>query len=374
MPTDPLPRIALVVEDDDDIRGLLVQLLGMEGFAVTEASTGLAGIELARTLSPELVTLDLNLPDLDGVEVCSELRRFSDAYIIMLTARVTETDKLTGLETGADDYISKPFSPRELRARIAALFRRPRRAPAAARTDEDELKRAEEVQRSLLPRAAVHLPGYDVGGAFQPCRNVGGDFYDWYPTGDRLNLTVADAMGKGMGAALVAATARATLRSCSGIESLGQAFASAGRILASDLEASGSFVTMFHARLDPLRHTLGYVDAGHGLALHVSADGTYRRLPGGGPPVGAWGGGGWSADEIAVSPGDRLAIVSDGLLDAFATLGEALDAAARVVAAADNAQDAADALVELGRAGAVEDDVTAVVVRRLPALRLEAAA
>jgi sigma-B regulation protein RsbU (phosphoserine phosphatase) len=368
------PRIALVVEDDHDIRGLLVQLLAREGFAVSEASTGLAGIELARTLSPELVTLDLNLPDLDGVEVCKELRTFSDAYIIMLTARVSEMDKLVGLETGADDYISKPFSPRELKARISALFRRPRRAPSPSISDDDELRRAIEVQRSLLPGDPVHLTGYDVGGAFEPCRTVGGDFYDWYPSGDHLDLTVADAMGKGMGAALVAATARATLRSCSRIASLEQAFAAAGRILAPDLEASDSFVTMFHARLDPQRHTLGYVDAGHGLALHVAADGTYRRLAGGGPPVGVFGLSEWTADEIELAGGDSLVVISDGLLDAFPTLEGALDATAATVAAGGSAQQAASALVALGNADAVEDDVTAVVVRRLATSEVEAAA
>lgn len=119
-------RRALVVEDDEDIRDLLVDTLTPQGFEVSRAESGRQGIETARSESPDLVTLDLGLPDLDGVEVCRRLREFSDAYIVMITARQDEIDRLIGLETGADDYLSKPFSPRELKARVNAMFRRPR--------------------------------------------------------------------------------------------------------------------------------------------------------------------------------------------------------------------------------------------------------
>src|SRR5918993_5395968 len=94
-------RRAVVIEDDPDIRGLLVRVLTKQGFEVTYAAAGLVGVEEVRRSQPDLVTLDLNLPDLDGLEVCKLLREFSDAYIIMLTARVHELDKLTGLDNGA---------------------------------------------------------------------------------------------------------------------------------------------------------------------------------------------------------------------------------------------------------------------------------
>ncbi len=139
--------MAVAIDDDDDIRGLLVELLTQGGFDVVAAATGAEGVRLAREHDPELVTLDLNLPDLDGIEVCRRIRESSEAYIIMLTGRPDEIDRLVGLETGADDYLTKPFSPRELQARIAALMRRPRRraAPAdPARTPEpSEPARAE---------------------------------------------------------------------------------------------------------------------------------------------------------------------------------------------------------------------------------------
>ena len=119
-------RVAVVVEDDEDIRGLMVALLGQSGFEVHEAATGTAGVEAAQQYDPTVVTVDLGLPDIDGYEVTRRVRQFSDAYVVMLTARTEEIDTLLGLEAGADDYITKPFRPRELRARIEAMMRRPR--------------------------------------------------------------------------------------------------------------------------------------------------------------------------------------------------------------------------------------------------------
>jgi DNA-binding response OmpR family regulator len=120
----------LVVEDSPEFRGVLVPLLRQEGFQVEEATDGEAAVEVARAVEPAVVVLDLNLPKLDGVEVCRRIRTFSDAYVIMLTAKGDEIDKLIGLSVGADDYMTKPFSPRELVARIRAMLRRPRAGPA----------------------------------------------------------------------------------------------------------------------------------------------------------------------------------------------------------------------------------------------------
>ena len=120
-------RVAAVVEDDADISMLLRDVLEMAGFTVHEAPTGRAGIDLVRLVAPDLVTLDLGLPDVDGITVCRTIREFTDAYVLMITARTDEIDRLLGLEIGADDFVDKPFSPREIQARVAALFRRPRR-------------------------------------------------------------------------------------------------------------------------------------------------------------------------------------------------------------------------------------------------------
>ncbi|WP_210649646.1 response regulator transcription factor [Nocardioides sp. SYSU D00065] len=123
---------ALVVEDDPDISSALVETLEGAGFRVTSAHDGRTAVDAAAADPPDLVTLDLTLPHMDGIEVCRRIRESSDCYIVIVSARSDEVDKLIGLEVGADDFVLKPFSPRELRARVAALFRRPRSTAAAS--------------------------------------------------------------------------------------------------------------------------------------------------------------------------------------------------------------------------------------------------
>ena len=120
-----------MVEDTAEFATLCRTLLEREGFEVSVAVEGERGLDLARRLAPELVLLDISLPGIDGFEVCRRLREFSDAYVLMVTARVDEVDKVAGLTVGADDYVTKPFSAREVSARIAAMRRRPRVTRAA---------------------------------------------------------------------------------------------------------------------------------------------------------------------------------------------------------------------------------------------------
>ncbi len=122
-------RLALVVDDEAPLAALVRSYLEREGFDVVTAEEGETAVQLARERRPDVVVLDLMLPGIDGIEVCRRIRTFSDAYVLMLTARAEETDKIVGLSTGADDYLTKPFSPAELVARVRALLRRPRAAP-----------------------------------------------------------------------------------------------------------------------------------------------------------------------------------------------------------------------------------------------------
>jgi DNA-binding response OmpR family regulator len=117
---------ALVVEDETKLAELLGSYLERDGFDVAVVHDGLEAVATARAVDPDVVVLDLGLPSLDGVEVCRQLRTFSDAYVVMLTARSEEVDTLIGLSVGADDYMTKPFSPRVLMARVQAMMRRPR--------------------------------------------------------------------------------------------------------------------------------------------------------------------------------------------------------------------------------------------------------
>lgn len=117
---------ALVVDDEVPLAEVVASYLEREQFEVVVADNGVDAIAVARELDPDVVVLDLGLPGIDGLEVCRQLRTFSDAYVVMLTARDAEIDTVLGLTVGADDYITKPFSPRELVARIRAMLRRPR--------------------------------------------------------------------------------------------------------------------------------------------------------------------------------------------------------------------------------------------------------
>lgn len=120
-------RTAVVVEDDADVRALLEEVLTQAGFRTATAGDGRTGVELVTRTQPLVTTLDVSLPDIDGFEVCRRIRAVSDTIVIMLTAHTDEVDTLMGLDAGADDYQTKPFRPRELRARIEAILRRQRR-------------------------------------------------------------------------------------------------------------------------------------------------------------------------------------------------------------------------------------------------------
>ncbi len=126
----------LLVEDEESYRDPLAYLLGREGFQVTTAATGTEAVEAFEAEGADLVLLDLMLPGLSGTEVCRRIRQRSDVPVIMLTAKDGEIDKVVGLELGADDYVTKPYSSRELLARVRAVLRR-RQAPAAQAADED---------------------------------------------------------------------------------------------------------------------------------------------------------------------------------------------------------------------------------------------
>ena len=145
--TAPVRPHALVVEDEPPLARLVSAYLEREGFTVDVAGDGEEALRLAREREPGVVVLDLMLPGIDGIEVCRRLRGFSDAYVVMLTARAEEVDRIVGLSTGADDYVAKPFSPGELVARIRAMLRRPRVA-----REGQEVRRLGDLEIDALGR------------------------------------------------------------------------------------------------------------------------------------------------------------------------------------------------------------------------------
>jgi len=146
----------LVIEDAPDAAELVMALLDGAGYQSKLATDGTSALSAARSFRPDLVVLDLGLPDTDGLELCRELRGFSDAYIVMLTARDDEVDKVLGLKIGADDYITKPFSGREFMARIGALLRR-QRVPSSTERSFNGLVVRPDSRQVLIEGSEIDL-------------------------------------------------------------------------------------------------------------------------------------------------------------------------------------------------------------------------
>jgi DNA-binding response OmpR family regulator len=147
----------LVVEDDKTVRETLALNLDSEGYKVYSAEDGEQGLEMARKKKPDLVVLDVMLPNLDGLTVCRILRRESEVPIILLTARGTETDKIIGLETGADDYVVKPFSLGEFLARVRAALRRGRSPSPVTELSSSDLRLDLVARRAFLDDDEIQL-------------------------------------------------------------------------------------------------------------------------------------------------------------------------------------------------------------------------
>lgn len=256
-------------------------------------------------------------------------------------------------------------APRDLSATDRDLLRDLAHWVQKELASDEELVRANEVQRSLLPKIAPVVPGYDIAGRCVPARDLAGDFFDYFMVGDELQVSVADVMGKGMAAAIIAASVRAVLRGATRFIGVTEAVNRVAVDLAPDLADTSTFVTLFSARLDPAQGALTYVDAGHGLSSIITADGELRRLESADLPLGALDGSTWAEHHATIDVGDTFVSISDGLLDYFDTPDDAANAVVRSTVAASGAEDLIERICNYSMGHLVMDDLTAVVVRRL---------
>ncbi len=236
----------------------------------------------------------------------------------------------------------------------------------------DDVKRAATVQHQLLPPTLVDLPGYTVDALCVPALAVGGDFYDHYPVKGGMIFTVADVMGKGLGAAILTAVVRSALRAGSrAVEVAGADTDLSGAVQAAsiqlleDLNNTHSFVTLFHLKLTTETGSVRYVDAGHGFAALVRRDGTMQQLSGHGLPLGVLSDDRWLTQNTSLAPGESLVVASDGILDLVGG-GEDLDAALRFVAQHADPAELCARVRTLTARKATLDDVTIVAIRRDP--------
>jgi len=261
---------------------------------------------------------------------------------------------------------------------------RPRRLSCAQRTtftelaawaqrelqSTDDVERAATVQRQLLPPTLGDLPGYTVDALCLPAYAVGGDFYDHYPIKGGMIFTVADVMGKGLGAAILTAVVRSALRGGSrAVELAGADTDLTGAVRAAslqileDLNNTHSFVTLFHLNLTTEDGSVRYVDAGHGFAVLVRHDGTVEQLSGDGLPLGVLPDDEWITQRARLRPGDSLVVASDGMLDLVGN-GEDLDAALEFVAQHADPDDLCAQARALAAAKPTMDDITIIAIRR----------
>ena len=257
--------------------------------------------------------------------------------------------------------------PRRFTADQSALLRDLAHWVAKELAVDAELARAQQVQMGLLPREAPQVDGYELAGACLPSSSVGGDFYDWYPAGDGVVLTLADVMGKGPAAAILAAAVRAVLRGSAQGDGVDRAMLHAGAVLHTDLSDSGLFATAFHARLEPATGRVTYADAGHGLTLVVRADGTWERLDALGLPLGVTDEATRELGETHLDPGDLLVTFSDGVLDLFDGSLRCIPLLAGELLHSPSAEEAVQRLLRLAAVTDPRpDDITVVALRRTP--------
>jgi hypothetical protein len=248
---------------------------------------------------------------------------------------------------------------------VHELSRRARRSVRVAQDSEGkvraEIDRAAAVQRSLLPTTTSSLMRpVVVAGACLPARSVGGDFFDWYPTPTGVAVSLGDVMGKGVGAGLIAAAVRATLRSARTVEDPGEALKRASDgLTAEGVGPDLAFTTLFHARIR-------WADAGHGLSFVLRADGHVDRLRSGDMPLGLGIREEWATTDSALEPGDLLVSFSDGVLDLYDDLDHTIDSVAAIARAGRDPH--AVVLALSARADEVphDDDVTVIAIRRQP--------
>lgn len=258
-------KTILLVEDDPAVQRGIRENLEQERFKVLVEQDGKKGLHRARNEMPDLVILDVMLPSMTGFDVCARLKKEGfPAPVFMLTALGDEDSTLRGLGLGADDYLSKPFSVRELLLRVRNLFERTRRTLGKAQAYEDELRRARHIQRNSLPAKPPRCDGLDIWGMSTPATHVGGDYYDFvWLNPAMLCIILADVCGKGMPAALYVQKMQGVVQASAGVaKSAAEVLVKLQEHVGSAME-EGSFVTATAASFDIKENKVEVASAAH---------------------------------------------------------------------------------------------------------------
>ena len=324
----------LVVDDDLDILELLKMSLEPEGYDVQTASDGESAVQSARTDPPDLILLDVMMPHKNGFQVIEELKDIEETKnvpIILVTARGQTEDKVRGLDTGADDYITKPFDLREVTARVEAVLGRTRpikyinplmRAMGEGFSEKGleqlagHLQAAAAIQKKLLPEQAPNIDGFDIATLLQSSTSVSGDFYDFIPlTETQIGIVLGDVKGSGIPAALLMVMIRTALRLlCHEEEAPASILKRINDLVVRDTEAD-LFATMVYGILDTTASTFTYSNGGHCYPFHWTQDRNITVLKTGGMLIGAFDEATFTTGTCHLAPGDIIAFYTDGITE-----------------------------------------------------------
>jgi serine phosphatase RsbU (regulator of sigma subunit) len=368
------PARLLIIDDDEKLAHLLKDYLEPLGYTVDLEHNGNDGLLRVLHGGYEAVILDVMLPGMNGYEVLREIRKQSSVPVLMLTALGEESDRITGLEVGADDYLPKTFSATELSARLRAVLRRSfatTQQTRQLREERQDLDQAREIQRALLPREFPQLDGFEISGAWLPARSVSGDYYDVLNLEDRkIAVCIGDVAGKGTPAALLMANVQAAVKAfASDKVSPAELCGKVNAILCGNLSA-GRYVTFFCGVIDGAARRLVYTCAGHNPPVLLRRDGTVVRLAVGGTVLGLFPKWEYENTEVELCDDDRLLLFTDGLTEAANSAGEEFGEERLLRISKDRSQlNAADLLKTLMDAvsdfsgGNFRDDVTLLTLR-----------
>jgi DNA-binding response OmpR family regulator len=395
------PGVVVVAEDDPDLGAFLqAALQRRSGLTVRLVENGRDALSVMSEELVDVLVTDIQMPGMTGMELVREVRNTQPALpIIMMTAHASLDYAVEALRHQVDEFLVKPIAAAELVPKVKALALRGAAARQTARalgaidpaahdpadvtrlerqmlldlatvmgqqtSLSQQLERAAQVQQDLLPRQSPVLSGYEMAGACVPSFAIGGDFFDWYVAEDCVEFTVADVMGKGIPAAIVTATVRAVMRGVERGRGPVVALQTAAVALLYDLEKTGTFVTVFHARLQGSTGQLSYADAGHGMTLLVHPDGRFERLGSEGMPLGVDRDSEWCEKTATVEPGDWVVSFSDGLFDLLGGTSAAFTDIATLVSTSTTPAEAVDRIRAVAATEVLIDDVTVVVLHRL---------
>ena len=380
----PAPRptpCALIADDQPDVLTALGLLLKLEGVDCETAASPEAVLAAVERRSFDLVVLDMNYArdttsGREGLDLIAQLRARDRAMpVVGLTAWGSVDLAVEAMRRGLDDFVVKPWDNTRLvgvvRQQIAAGRQRRRDADAQAVQARD-LALARDVQQALVPASLPAVPHTDLAAAWRPARDVGGDYFDVLPlTGGRVALCIADVMGKGVSAGLLMANLQALVHGFAPTAPGPGAMCAQINAALCAQPAAGLFVTLFGAMLDAETGALRYCNAGHTPPLLVRAEGAVERLDTGGAVLGIVAAGRYADGDVQLASGDRLLLVTDGIVEATDPAGEEFGEARLAALARTHAGSTVEALrdavvdaVTAFTAGEAQDDVTLLVVGR----------